>query len=178
LGTLSAMPLEEAEKNGVKFAASVGVDSLAALRAKPAQEILDATAKPGTSWPTPTIDGYFFPKSPFEIYAAGEQAHVPLLAGSNSEENPYVVILGRDAPTVENYRKALLKLYNDKADQIFHLYPDATEEEVKSAAQDLASDRFISYSTWKWVDLSTKTGGKPTYYYLYSRPRPAIVTPV
>jgi len=41
------------------------------------------------------------------------------------------------------------------------------------AAQDLASDRFISYSTWKWVDLSTKTGGKPTYYYLYSRPRPA-----
>jgi carboxylesterase type B len=34
LGTLSAMPLEEAEKNGVKFAASVGVDSLAALRAE------------------------------------------------------------------------------------------------------------------------------------------------
>ena len=178
LGTLSAMPLEEAEKNGVKFAAGVGVDSLAALRAKPAQEILDATAKPGSPWPAPTIDGYFFPKSPFEIYAAGEQAHVPLLAGSNSEENPYVVILGRDAPTVENYRKALLKLYNDKADQIFNLYPAATEEEVKSAAQDLASDRFISYSTWKWVDLSTKTGGKPTYYYLYSRPRPAIVTPV
>jgi len=178
LGTLPAMPPEQAEKNGVQFAASVGVDSLAALRAKPAQEILDATAKPGAPWPTPTIDGYFFPKSPFEIYAAGEQAHVPLLAGSNSEENPYVVILGRDAPTVENYRKALQKLYGDKADQVFNLYPATTEEEVKSAAQDLASDRFISYSTWKWIDLSTKTGGKPTYYYLYSRPRPALATPV
>jgi para-nitrobenzyl esterase len=38
----------------------------------------------------------------------------------------------------------------------------------------LASDRFISYSTWKWVDVATKTGGKPTYYYLYARPRPAM----
>ena len=42
------------------------------------------------------------------------------------------------------------------------------------AARDLASDRFISYSTWKWLDLSTKTGGKPTYYYNYARPRPAM----
>jgi len=174
LGTLPAMPLEEAEKSGVKFAASVVADSLAALRAKPAQEILDATAKPDAPWPTPTIDGYFFPKSPFEIFANGEQAHVPLMAGSNSEENPYDVILGRDTPTVENYREALRKLYADKADQVFNLYPASTEEEVKAAAQDLASDRFISYSTWKWVDVATKTGGRPTYYYLYSRPRPAL----
>ncbi|PWT89289.1 MAG: carboxylesterase [Blastocatellia bacterium] len=177
LGTLAAMPLEEAEKNGVTFATSLGVNSLAELRAKSAQEILDATAKPGTPWPTPTVDGYLFPKSPFEIYAAGEQAHVPLMVGSNSEENPYVVILGRDAPTVENYRKALQKLYADKADQIFNLYPASNEEEVKGAAQDLASDRFISYSTWKWIDLATKTGSKPSYYYLYSRPRPALRTP-
>ena len=48
------------------------------------------------------------------------------------------------------------------------------ENEVLDAAQDLASDRFIAYSTWKWVDLATKTGGKPTYYYLYARPRPAM----
>src|SRR6266850_2804672 len=85
LGTLSAVPLQEAEKNGVKFGSSVGADSLAALRAKSAEEILEATVKPGTPWPSPTVDGYFFPKSPFEIYAAGEQAHVPLLVGSNSE---------------------------------------------------------------------------------------------
>src|SRR5262245_44608776 len=166
LGTLSALPLAEAEQNGVKFAKSVGADSLAALRAKPAQELLEATAKQGTP-PFPiTIDGYFFPKSPYEIYAAGEQAHVPLLAGSNSEENPYQVILQREAPTVENYRKALQRLYGDKAEQVFNLYPATSENEVMDAAQELASDRFISHSTWKWVDLSTKTGGKPAFYYL------------
>jgi para-nitrobenzyl esterase len=174
LGTLSASPLAEAEKNGVKFAEGVGADSLAALRAKSAQELLDATAKQGTPRLGIAIDGYFFPKSPYEIYAAGEQAHVPLLAGSNSEENPYQVILQREAPTVENYRKALQRLYGDKAEQVFQLYPASTESEVMDAAQELASDRFISHSTWKWVDLSTKTGGKPTYYYLYTRPRPAL----
>src|SRR5207244_1236547 len=131
----------------------------------PAQQLLDATAKPGMSNPAATVDGYFFPKPPIEIYAAGEQAHVPLLVGSNNGEIGYAGVLGREKPTAENYRKALQRLYGDKADEVFALYPASTETEVMDAARDLASDRFISYSTWKWLDLSTKTGGKWTYYY-------------
>ena len=174
VGTLSAVPLAEGEQNGIKFATSVGATSLAALRAMPAQQLLDATAKPGMPNPAATVDGYFFPKPPVEIYAAGEQAHVPLLAGSNSEEIGYSGVLGAEKPTLENYRKALERLYSDKADEVFKLYPASTETEVMDAARDLASDRFISYSTWKWLDLATKTGGKPTYYYNYARPRPAM----
>jgi para-nitrobenzyl esterase len=174
VGTLSAVPLTEGEQNGIKFATNVGATSLAALRAMPAQQLLDATAKPGISNPAATVDGYFFPKPPVEIYAAGEQAHVPLLVGSNSAEINYFGVLGREKPTVENYRQALQRLYGDKADDVFKLYPASTETEVMDAARDLASDRFISYSTWKWLDLATKTGGKPTYYYNYARPRPAM----
>jgi para-nitrobenzyl esterase len=174
IGALSAVPLAEGEQAGVKFGTLLGANSLAALRAIPADQLLEATAKPGTPRFSPTVDGYFFPKSPAEIFAAGEQAHVPLLAGSNSEESGYFGILQREKPTVENYRKALERLYPGKADEVFKLYPATNETEVMSAAQDLASDRFISFSTWKWVDLATKTGGKPTYYYLYARPRPAM----
>jgi para-nitrobenzyl esterase len=174
VGTLSAVPIAEGEQNGIKFATNVGATSLAALRAMPAQQLLDATAKPGMPYPAATVDGYFFPKPPVEIYAAGEQAHVPLLVGSNSEEINYFGVLGREKPTLENYRKALQRLYGDKADDVFNLYPASTETEVMDAARDLASDRFISYSTWKWLDLSTKTGGKATYYYSYARPRPAM----
>ena len=177
IGALSAVPLTQGEQMGAKFSAGLGqgdAPSLAALRGMPAEKLLEATAKPGTPWFTPTVDGYFFPKSPIEIYAAGEQARVPLLAGANSEESGYFGILGREQPTVENYRKGLQRLYGDKADEVFKLYPAANETEVMDAAQDLASDRFISFSTWKWVDLATKTGGKPSYYYLYARPRPAM----
>src|SRR5262249_43830806 len=144
------------------------------LRAMPADKLLEAIAKPGVPRFAPTVDGYFLPKPPVEIYSAGEQAHVPLLAGSNSEESGASAVLGREAPTVENYRKALERLYGDKAGEIFKLSPASNETEVLDAAQDLASDRFIAYGTWKWVDLATKTGGKPTFYYLYARPRPAM----
>jgi para-nitrobenzyl esterase len=176
LGALSAVPLAEAEQAGVKFAAGLGLaekPTLSELRNMPAEKVLEATAKPGVPWFRPTVDGYFFPKSPFEIFTAGEQAKVPLLAGSNSEESGYMGVLGQQAPTVENYRKALERLYPGQGDEVFKLYPAADETQVKDAAQALAGDRFISYSTWKWVDLATKTArSEPTWYYLYCRPRP------
>jgi para-nitrobenzyl esterase len=86
----------------------------------------------------------------------------------------YLAVMGREKPTVENYRKALQRLYGDKADEVFKLYPASNETEVMDAAQDLAGDRFISFSTWKWVEMATKTGSQPTYYYLYARPRPPM----
>jgi len=177
LGALSAVQLAEGEQMGLKFAGSLGkgdAPSLAELRAMTAEQLLEATAKPGQPWFTATVDGYFFPKSPFEIYAAGEQAHVPLLAGVNSEEMGYFAVLGLDKPTIENYHKALERLYPGKGEEVFKHYPASNDTEVMDVAQELASDRFISYSTWKWVDVATKTGGKPTYYYLYARPRPAM----
>ena len=174
LGALSAVPLADGEQAGVKFGAAIGKETLAALRAMPAEQLLEATAKPGLPRFSPTVDGWFFPKDPFAIFASGEQAHVPLLAGSNSEESGSGGVLGREKPTVENYRKALERLYQDKAEQVFKLYPATNENEVMDAARDLAGDRFISYSTWKWVELATKTGGKPTYYYRYDRPRPVM----
>ena len=177
LATLAPSPLSEAEAGGLKFAAGLGLGArptLAALRALPAADLLRTPANPGAPWCKPTLDGYFFPKHPREIYAAGEQAHVPLLAGVNSEESGSSGVLGTQPPTVENYRQALRPLYADQAQAVFNLYPAATETEVLDSAQALAGDRFISYGTWKWVDAATQTGGQPTYYYLFSRPRPPM----
>ncbi|MBF9254049.1 carboxylesterase family protein [Pontibacter sp. 172403-2] len=171
---LDPVPLPEAEQNGVKFASAIGANSLTALRAMPAQQLLEAAGKPGVGRFLPTIDNYFFPKAPVAIFAAGEQAHVPLLAGWNSEEMNYKAVLGQEAPTVENYRSALQRLYGDNADELLKLYPATNKEEVIQAATDLAGDRFIAYSTWKWIDLHSKTGDSPVYRYLFSRPRPEM----
>ncbi|HLX63340.1 MAG TPA: carboxylesterase family protein, partial [Planctomycetota bacterium] len=172
LGSLSPAPLAKAEDQGVKFAAKLGLGdapTLAQLRAIPADKFLEAMAKPNTPWFAPDVDGYFFPKPPAELFAAGQQAHIPLLVGSNSEENGAGSVLGKDAPTLENYQKNLKRLYKDKADDVFKVYPASSETEILDAAQDLASDRFISHPTWKWLDYCTKPGGPPTYYYLYAR---------
>lgn len=174
LGANPPVPLQEAEQIGVKFATSIGANSLAALRAMDADELLEATAKPETPRFPVTVDGFFFPKSPIEIYSKGEQAHVPLLVGWNSEEMNYRSLMGEDKPTKENYEKAVQKLYNEHATEVLKVYSGSTDEEVEQVATQLASDRFIGYSTWKWSDLQSKTGGRPVYRYLYSRPRPSM----
>ncbi|MGV3559981.1 carboxylesterase/lipase family protein [Larkinella arboricola] len=176
LGGLPPVPLTTGEETGLAFAKAVGANSLAELRAIPADQLLEATGKPGAPRFSATVDGYFFPKAPLEIYTAGQQAHVPLLVGWNSEEMNARAILGQEQPTPENYANAVRKLYGDRAEEVLKLYPGSTEEQVLESATALAGDRFLAYSTWKWADLQSKTGGgKPVYRYYYSRPRPAMV---
>src|ERR1700744_1006722 len=57
--TLPAIPLADGEKNGVAFAQKVNASSLAALRAIPADQLLELASKPGTPPMSPTVDGYF-----------------------------------------------------------------------------------------------------------------------
>ena len=172
--TLAPTILSEGEAMGVKFAESMGAKSLAELRAIPADKLLEAASKPGAPRFAATVDGYFFPKFPVEIYAAGEQAHVPLLVGWNSEEMTYRMIMGNNEPTPENFARVVKTLYGDKSDEALKFYPANTPEEAIRSATALAGDRFIAYSTWKWYDLHVKTGGSPVHRYFYTRPRPAM----
>ncbi len=172
IGTLSPRPLVETEQLGVRFAASVGAASLAELRALPAARIREAAARPGAGFFSPNIDGYFLPKPPEAIFAAGEQARVPLLAGSNSEEQPARSLLGKKAPTPENFARVVRALYRERVGEALKLYPCSTRDEVLQSASDLAGDRFMGFSTWKWCELHQQTGGQPVYRYFYCHPRP------
>ncbi|MDQ3395033.1 MAG: carboxylesterase family protein [Bacteroidota bacterium] len=168
------LSLKQSEALGVQFSDLVEAENLSALRAMPAEQILEATAMPQCPTFSAIVDGYFFPKLPLNIYEAGEQAMVPLLGGWNSEEMNYKSIFGTQHPTPENYKKIVKDLYGDQADAIFKLYPGKTEAEVIQSATDLAGDRFIGYSTWKWLDVHAKTSKKPVFQYYYTRPRPEM----
>jgi para-nitrobenzyl esterase len=174
LATINAIPLSSEEQAGSSFATAIGANSLAALRAMGAAQLLEVAGKPGGGRFSLAVDGYFLPEGPLSIYSSGKQAHVPLLVGWNSEEMTWRVLLGKDEPTPENYEKVVRKLYGDRAPEMLKLYPATTREEVIESATDLASDRFLGYSTWKWFDLHTRTGGKPVYRYFYSHPRPPL----
>ena len=173
LGTLPAVPLAQAEEQGRKFATSLGANDVAALRGMTAAQLLEAAGKPGAARFGPTVDGYFFPEAPLAIFTAGKQAHVPLLAGWNSEEMNGRA-LGISEPTRENFEKAVKRLYGADAEAVLKEYAAGNDEEALQSATGLAGDRFIAYSTWKWIELSGKTGGKPVYRYFYARPRPPM----
>jgi para-nitrobenzyl esterase len=175
LSSLPPRPLAEAEQEGVRFAAAAGASSLAALRAMTAEQIQEAVAKSSGPPFSTDLDGYFLAKPLTEIYAAGEQAKVPLLCGSNSGEQGARGVLGTSEPTPENFANVVRKLYGDRAGEVLKAYAPTTPEEVIEAATELASARFIAYGTWKWAELQAKTGGQPVYRYLYAHPRPKLL---
>src|SRR5205085_1456769 len=151
--TFAPVPFADAEAAGARFATDAGASSLAALRALPAERVLELATRGNPFRFVPTLDGYVLPKRPVEAFAHGEQSHVPLLVGWNSAESDYHGVLGQEEPTVAHYAAALKRLYGDRAPEALRLYPASTPDEVRQAATDLASDRFIGYSTWKWFDL-------------------------
>jgi para-nitrobenzyl esterase len=172
--TLDAVPMVENEKTGVSFSQKIKATTLAELRAVKAETLLEQASKPGAYNVKAVVDGYFLPKLPSEIFATGQQARVPLLAGWTSAEMSYHAFMQGQYPNPENYAKRVNDTYGDKAVEVLKLYPGATEQQVIESATALASDNFIVYSTWKWVDMHRKTAKQPTYVYTFSKARPAM----
>ncbi len=174
LGPRNPVPLAAAEEAGKKFQAAAGLSSLAELRSMKAEEVLQLTAKPNISFPV-CVDGYFFPATPNEIYGRAQQAKVPLLAGWNSEEAGFRSVMGNDSLTKKGFEQAVQRLYGNNAPAVLKAYEVPFDADVEQVATDLAGDRFIGLSTWKWSDMHASTSGKPVFRYLYAHPRPAVV---
>lgn len=158
--TLPLVPLARAEADGAALGKSVGATTLAELRAKPHAELVAAIGPIPTRF-APIIDGYVLNADPWEVFAAGRQRHVPLLAGWNSAES-------KAGPTsIADLRAQVVKAFPaDQADAL-KLFPAANEREARLSATALASDTFMGYGTWKWIETHAATGGSPVYRYLF-----------
>jgi len=170
-GTLATRPLPASETIGADFAASIGKDSLAALRATPADDLLKAVAE-GRLWFAPNIDGHFLPKDAYDLYAGGEQAKVPLLAGWNLDEVRAGVVLGEEKVTAESFAARTHERFGPAAEALLEVYPAGSDAEALESAAALASDVFIGYSTWKWIQMHLETSGEPVYRYSFDRKIP------
>jgi para-nitrobenzyl esterase len=172
VGGRGSNSLTESEKQGAAFAASIGATSLAELRAKSADDLLSAAMKKNNGmafWPN--VDGYFLPSDVQSIFAAGKQSQVSLLAGWNADEIRMSVTMAKEKPTAKTFPERLRQQFKDNADGALKVYPASTDEEAVKSAGDLASDNFIVFGTWKWIEMQTKTG-KPVYRFQFDRAVP------
>lgn len=173
IAPIAPTPLAEAKEQGLKFMHAAGVTSLADLRKLPAAA-LQAALGPwphGSTWFAPDVDGYFLPQPPLAIYQQGQQAHIPLLAGTNSREAPWTAIIKHAKPTVASYRAALQRLFGTTATRALQLYPAASDADVEAAATALATDMFTAHCTWRWLHLQYTTDGAPVYAYRFTGAR-------
>src|ERR1700730_3778988 len=127
--TLSAKRLEESERRDAIFVESLGMKSVGQLRRVSAEKLLEA-ARSGNDNERfrPNIDGYFMPASAYEIYAKGEQAHVPLLAGWNRDEGSYQQFFGKEQANKENYAAKIRHKFGEAAVWSYRSFRGGSDE--------------------------------------------------
>jgi para-nitrobenzyl esterase len=157
--TLPLLPRARAEALGLEFAKTAGAASLADLRAKAPGELIGHVGPVPTRF-VPILDGYALREDPWDVFAAGRQRRVPLLAGWNSAESK------RPPTSLAVFRGELQKQFPDDFTVALQVYPSASDLEARVSATALASDNFIGYNTWKWIE-SHAASGATVYRYLF-----------
>ncbi|WP_026969274.1 carboxylesterase/lipase family protein [Algoriphagus terrigena] len=173
--TLAPVSLAEAEKAGSDFLTKAGVKSIADARKMSAKDLLEMYQEDGRFGFPVVIDQYFLTKALPETFRAGEQAQVPLLLGWNSAEIPGMAFMQGQPYSQDAFIAKVKETYPEEWEEVLKLYPHESTEQVELSATELASDRFISYSTWKWFDLHRNHSQQPVYRYLFSKLSPPLV---
>ncbi len=98
-------PLKQAERQGIEFARRAGIEGggpqvLERLRALTPEVIL--AADPGAPDFGAIVDGHFLSAPLSHVFARGEQARVPLITGSTSNEASVFGLMGFDAATLRS----------------------------------------------------------------------------
>lgn len=165
-------PLAAREQDGLRYAGVMGAGSLEGLRSKSAADLL-AAARDGSNWQISWNDqDEFFAAGVAAIFAAGEQAPIPLLAGWNSSELGMSIALNPEKPTTRSFAAEVEQQFGNEAQRILSLYPATTDDEAMRSAADLTSDLFIAHSTWQWLETHIETATAPVYRYRFDRSIP------
>jgi para-nitrobenzyl esterase len=114
---------------------------------------------------SPDIDGYFLAEPVPAIFAQGKQNDVPLLAGWNHDEGSFEVIHGQSP--LDSLKATAAKEFGEKAEEFLKLYSATNDAQARRALGDFAGDRFIAWSTWRWLEAQLTTGQQPVYRYRF-----------
>jgi para-nitrobenzyl esterase len=118
-------PLAVAERAGEAFAASLtlptGAEGLKRLRQLTAQQLLvsQASQTPSPHF-LPDIDGWVISRQPAAVFAAGEEAAIPLLFGTTSRE--LGAAMYRTPTALDALRKAIADFYGPLGSQALAAY--------------------------------------------------------
>jgi len=175
LGTSSGLSeslqdLESAERTGVAIAKQLGVSTLEQLRAVAPDDLMmapapasgtvewfyEAPAQPfargGLDGGYPVIDGYLLPERPFDIYARGAQAQIPLMTGSTAGEAgaaPYI-------QTLERFNADARETYGPMLEEYLALYPAHNDDEARRASAQTFADQIFISGNWTHARLHSR----------------------
>ena len=161
--------LASQQQKDAAVAPQLASETPANLRALPTQTVLDAFVKPGGPDYGPVIDGKFLPQPIDQVYAAGGQAHVPLLAGWNRDEGDVTGL----TTTAQAWTDQAWTHFGVHVDAFMALYPAVADEpQALRNFTDYKGETFIICSTFDWIEAHRRTGGAPIWRYQFDLPAP------
>ena len=175
-----------AEAIGLKFADVLlgGQDdrSLAAMRRMPAARVLEV-AESSPSFNTfeylSAVDGDVLPDDVGMIFAAGRQADVPVLVGSNANEGTALLahftrFMGTGTAGFETFAAAMLP---EAAGEIADVYPAGTDTHAMQAWENLFTDLTFTYPQRVWArSMETLRNDAYLYWFTWVPPIPGSET--
>ncbi|HEX3367620.1 carboxylesterase/lipase family protein [Phenylobacterium sp.] len=150
-GRVPGLPMAQAEKVGVTYAAGLGVtgtgpEAMKALRALSAADLSKAAGAV-----TPIVDGKVLPEGPAAAFAAGRELKVPYIAGGNSWE---ASLFPNNTP---------LENAGPLRDKIVAVY--GAPSDVKLVQWDLATEAMVIEPDRLLARLHVKNGQRAWVYY-------------
>lgn len=158
-----AQSLKDAEAAGARFAQAQRAQTLAQLRAMPADKI--GAGRGGAS---PIVDGYVLPGQAYSIFSEGRQNDVPLLTGWNADDG----VSFASPPTAEAFRAQAQRNYGDLADTFLKAFPANTDAEAAASQRALNRDPGFAWQGRTWARLQSKTGRSKVFLYYFDRTAP------
>jgi para-nitrobenzyl esterase len=176
--------LHEAEQNNQRLANDLGITARAgtlaqlralpvsALRALPADKVLDAAESDDDLDLEPNIDGWLLTEQPAVTFAKGRQAAVRVLVGSNENEvsifaSPIVGGKSNRPKTADEYRQWMRRQFGGFAEQAEADYPVHADSETPGVFRTMCSDYDFAFGAWLLAKEHALTG-QPAFLYRFS----------
>jgi para-nitrobenzyl esterase len=134
-------------KMGQKLASKLGCDKaedvLTALRARSAQELVEAADCKTSVFDeglffAPVFDGWVLPKDPLAAYSGGQQHDVPIIVGSTLNEGTLYLADEKDL-SVEKYKSFLKARFAENSGKAFEMFPVYQARDVAPAIDSIVT---------------------------------------
>jgi len=158
--------LKSAEDAGVKFAEAHHVDSLSALRAMPAADLL-AAASGGNRF-APVVDGWVLPDTPIALSAKHADNDVPVITGYQANDG---LLFSNPIQSVDQYAQMAKRQYGEMADEFLRVYPAKTADDVKEMVAQSIRDR-DRVSMYLWASRRESNHHAPVFTYFFDHAIP------
>ena len=172
------------EEKGLLFTEMVGVSEeanpIAKLRQMTADELYKtARQDPHVGTFYPTIDGHVLPQSPFLAFYEGNQAQVPTIIGSNTDEGTILYPIVNTSVSEYRFREMgdrclpdfMGEAFEEDLERLTELYPGLDRGDYQ-AGVSLLGDGLFGSKVRFYAEQMAK-GGQASYLYMFGRVPPS-----